>query len=126
MTADIPIRRRLPNRRPSETHVLIVGNVSVTVTIGFDPHDGKVREVFINGGKVGTEIDGILADIAVILSVSLQHDLDAATLSRSVARLPLAPLTPADLAEAAGPRRTAPASVVGAVLDLLRELAADD
>ena len=40
-------------------------------------------------------------------------------------RLPLVPLAPKDLAEAAGPRQTAPASVIGAVLDLLRALEAD-
>ena len=54
------------------------------------------------------------------IKVGTRHRKD-----KSVARVPLAPLTPADLAEAAGPRNTAPASIIGAVLDLLQGFEAD-
>ena len=111
-------RRRLPNRRSSETHALSVGNHSFTATVGFDPADERPREVFLNGAKAGGELALILDDVAVLVSVALQHGIPAAALAKSMARVPLAPVMPADLADAAGPRQTAPASVVGTVLDL--------
>ena len=119
------LRRRLPNRRPSETRALTVGNHTFTATIGFDPADGRPREIFLTGAKDGTDMAAILDDAAVTLSIALQHGVSAAALAKSVARLPAAPLTPADLAVSSGPAHTAPASIIGAALDLLRELAAD-
>ncbi len=104
----LPHRRRLPSRRPGETHALSVGNHTFTATFGFD-QDGQPREVFLDGAKDGTEMATILDDVAVLVSVALQHGIRATALAKSVARLPLVPLTPADLAEAAGPRQTAPA-----------------
>ena len=119
------LRRRLPNRRPSETRTLTVGNLTFAATVGFDPEDGRPREVFLDGAKDGTEMAAILDDASVVISISLQHGISAAALAKSVARVPLAPLTPAGLAEAAGPRNTAPASVIGAALDLLQGFEAD-
>ncbi len=119
------VRRRLPNRRPSEIRALTVGNHTFTATIGFDPATGRPREIFLSGAKDGTEMAAILDDASVVISISLQHGISAAALAKSVARVPLAPLTPAGLAEAAGPRNTAPASVIGTALDLLQGLEAD-
>ena len=121
----VPHRRRLPNRRPSESRTLTVGNHAFAATVGFDPATGRPREVFLDGAKSGGELASILGDAAVIISIALQHGISAATLAKTISREPLAPLTPADLAEAAGPRHTAPASVIGAVLDLLCELEAN-
>ena len=36
MTSAVPHRRRLPNRRPSETRALTVGNHAFAATVGFD------------------------------------------------------------------------------------------
>ena len=38
-------RKRLPNRRRCKTQELVVGNLRVIVTIGFD-RDGRPGEVF--------------------------------------------------------------------------------
>ena len=57
--------------------------------------------------------------------MALQHGVSAVALAKSVARLPSAPLAPSDPASPAGPQHTAPASVIGAALDLLRKLEAD-
>ena len=125
MTAATPHRRRLPNRRPSETRTLTVGNHTFAATVGFDPADGWAREVFLTGAKDGTDMAAILDDASVVISIALQHGIPAAALAKSVARLPSVPLTPADLAVSSGPAHTAPASIIGAALDLLRELEAD-
>ncbi len=84
----LPYRRRLPNRRPGETHALSVGNHTFTATFGFD-QDGQPREVFLDGAKDGTEMATILDDVAVLVSVALQHGIRTTALAKSVARLPL-------------------------------------
>ncbi len=112
-------RHRLPNRRPSLTRTINAGNHRFEVTVGIDPADGQPREVFLDGAKDGGELAVILDDASVLISVALQHGVPASVLTKSMARIPLAPLAPADLAEATGPRQTAPASIVGRVLDLL-------
>ena len=120
MTTTTPHRHRLPNRRSSETQTLCVGNLVFVATIGFNPADGRPREIFLTGAKDGTDMAAILDDASVVISVALQHGVSAAALAKSVARLPSTPLTPSDLAEAAGPRLMVPASVIGAALDLLQ------
>ena len=118
----VPHRRRLPNRRPSETRTLHVGNLTFAASIGFDPVDGRPSEIFLAGAKDGTDMAAILDDASVVISVALQHGISPEALAKSVARVPTAPLMPSDLAAATGPAHTEPASVIGAVLDLLREL----
>ena len=104
------IRLRLPNRRKSVTEDIVVGNVAVTTTIGFDDA-GAPREVFLTAGKSGAELPTLLTDAAVVISVALQHGVKAAALGKSVGRLPIAVDGPG----------VEPASALGAVLDLLSE-----
>ena len=61
----------------------------------------------------------ILDDASVVISVALQHGIEAAGLAKSVARLPALPVTPANLD---GGSSREPASVIGAVLDLIQEM----
>ena len=110
-------RTSLPPRRPSETFELAVGGQTMLVTIGFDPATDRPRELFMSGEKQGNDFDAMLADIAVALSVALQHNVSAAALAKSVGRLPLATAP-----FAVG---TEPASAVGAVLDLLQRVEAE-
>ncbi len=125
MTGCAPHRCRLPSRRPSETRTIDGGNHTFTATVGFDPADGRPREVFLAGAKDGTDMAAILDDASVVISVALQHGVPVAALAKSVARLPFAPLTPSDLADPAGPRHTRPASIIGAALDLLQGFETD-
>ena len=126
MTAPAPCRHRLPSRRPSETRTLEVAGQAFRATIGFDPKDGQPRELFLSGGKSGSMLDALLGDVAVVVSVALQHGVPATALAKSISRVPVSPLAPTDLATAMSPKHTAPASVIGAALDLLRELEARD
>ena len=113
-------RARLPNRRPSETETLEVGGQTFEACVGFDPETDEPRELFLNGGKQGSDFDTMLSDAATVISVALQHGVPAEELVRSIGRLPAAPLTPADL-ESPPPGRV-PASPIGAALDLLCRL----
>ncbi len=119
-----PRRHRLPTRRPSETRTLEVAGQVFEATVGLDPEDGQPRELFLTGGKAGSMLDALLGDVALVVSAALQHGISASALARSIARTPAAPLTLTDLPTATGPKCTAPASVIGAALDLLREVEA--
>lgn len=97
-------RRRLPNRRPSVTAELIHDGRAYAVSLGFDPADAWLGEVFAHGAKVGSNMDGILDDACIALSLLQQHGVDAAILANSMGRL--------------GDGAT-PASIIGAVADLM-------
>ncbi|CUA90646.1 TSCPD domain [Chelatococcus sambhunathii] len=97
-------RQRLPDRRPSLTTELVHECRSYSVTIGFNPATGRIGEVFTHGAKVGSTMDGILDDACIALSLLLQHGVEPAELGSSMGRL--------------GDGK-APASIIGALADLL-------
>ncbi len=113
----VPVRQRLPTRRPSHTETLQADGQAFTATVGFDPEDDSPRELFLTAGKEGSLLNAMLADAAVVISVALQHGIPGEALARSVGRLPAGPVTPADLDNAPG--RKVPASPIGAALDLI-------
>jgi hypothetical protein len=100
-------RTRLPNRRPNNTasfHWPPEGDRRIHATAGFDPATGRVRELFLRGGRrTGSEIDHLLDDVAVLISWPLRHGGAPAEIARGLGRLP------------AG----APASLAGAAVDML-------
>jgi hypothetical protein len=97
------MRRRLPDRRRTLTLALDYDGQTYAVALGYDP-TGRIHEVFVQGAKVGSGIEGLLDDAAVVLSLALQHGADPAALPRSMGRL-----------GGNGER----ASVIGAVSDLI-------
>ena len=100
-----PARERLSSRRPAETHELRYGpnDARHHDTVGFYD-DGRPAEVFGHGAKVGSDADGLHADVGVLLSRLLQHGDTLEAIAAGMARL--------------GDGRT-PASIVGAALDRL-------
>jgi hypothetical protein len=95
-------RVRLPNRRAAETVELEHGGQRFTVTIGFYP-DGRPGEVFTHGARSGSTLDALLADACVVVSCLIQHGAEPRELAASMGRL----------------GNAEPASVIGAVLDLV-------
>lgn len=93
------IRRRLQNRRPAVTHQL----GGCTATVGFDEL-GRPREVFLTGGKAGSDMDAVFGDVAVAVSVALQHGVSAEAMAASVGRAGSPPVA---------------VSIIGVALDLL-------
>ena len=121
----LPDREHLPNRRPSHFETLAVDGQVITACIGFDPATGQPREVFLNGGKEGSQFDAMLADAATIISVALQYGVPLDALAKSVGRIPNAATTPGSLDQLSAGSQ--PTSALGAALDLLiaHELRAD-
>ena len=101
-------RARLPDRRPSETVTLAYAGTAYAVTIGYFL-DGRPGEVFTHGAKVGSMMDGLLDDACIAVSLLLQHGVDPAAFACSMGRLG---------------DGSAPASILGALADLLAEAAA--
>jgi len=112
-----PERSRLPNRRPSHLETLEVNGQVVTACIGFDPETGQPRELFLNGGKDGSQFDAMLADAATAISVALQYGVPVTALAKSVGRAPNAATMPGSIEQLAAGSQ--PASPIGAALDLL-------
>ncbi len=110
-------RTRLPDRRPSHVETLEVGGQVITVSIGLDPATGQPREVFLNGGKEGSQFDAMLADVATPLNVSLQFGTPLHALAKSMGRAPNVSTMPGSIEQLAAGSQ--PASFVGAVIDLL-------
>ena len=100
-------RNRLPDRRPNETVELVFNGTPYAVTVGFFLGTGRIGEVFTHGAKVGSAMDAILADTCVLISLLLQHGVDPPSLAWSMGRH--------------GDDR-APASIVGALADLLADI----
>ena len=101
-------RQRLSNRRPNETTMLVFGGMSFAVTIGFFPANDRAGEVFASGAKSGCDLDYLLDDACVALSLLLQHGVQPVALARSMGR--------------SGDGIT-PASIIGALADRLVEVA---
>lgn len=106
-----PVRAYLPARRPSFTERVEGGGMAALATVGCDPQNGEPLEVFLRpcgGARGGSAFEALCDDVAVIVSVAIQHGVPAAALARSVGRAP----------------DGAAASVAGAAARLLAEHAA--
>jgi len=97
-------RERLLDRRIADTRELEFGSMRFTVTVGLYP-DGRPGEVFARGGKAGSQLDGLIDDACVVVSRLLQHGEAATILVRCLGR--------------DGDR---PASVIGAIADIVAEI----
>ena len=102
-------RERLPDRRQAETVDLWHGDQRYHLTIGEYPN-GRPGEVFIHGSKPGSDTDLLYDDIGVLISRLLQHGDSPAALATGLGRL--------------GDGET-PASIVGAIADVLALKAAE-
>jgi hypothetical protein len=99
-------RTPLAPRRRCETLQIDWRGAPLTVCVGFDDA-GAPREVFVDGPREGSDIQHLLADACVVISLALQHDVPPAALLKSLGTVP---------DWSSGALRDGPASVIGAVL----------
>jgi hypothetical protein len=84
-----PNRRRLPNRRLTETRKLVTPfGQTAYVSVGYDPATPlKPYEVFYSGGlKSGSDLEYHLQDLCVLISLLLQVGQSVTFLTRSISR----------------------------------------
>jgi len=98
-------RTRLPNRRAAELHDLRFKGCSYVIGVSRFPDAGGLAEAFIHSTKASCDLADAARDAAVTLSLALQYGAPADAIRAAVTR------------EADG----SPASIVGAVLDLLED-----
>jgi ribonucleoside-diphosphate reductase alpha chain len=98
----MPTRIRLPDRRECTTFDVRHGAHAFQVTFGLYP-DHTVGEVFISGGKVGSELEAVTRDSAILISLALQHGVRLDVVRHAITR------------NADG----SPSSIIGAVLERL-------
>jgi hypothetical protein len=76
-------RRRLPNRRASETFTFLRGGVTYRATVSFFA-DGHMAEIFIDTAKPGSTVAEHANDAAVLVSLLLQYGVSAAEIKHSI------------------------------------------
>ena len=77
------MREVLPNRRMSVTHTAEHEGMKYSVTVGYN--DNQIpKEVFIRSVKPGSQIDEILDDTSVVVSLALQNGVTIPELRRSI------------------------------------------
>jgi hypothetical protein len=107
-------RERLPDRRPSVTVSLDWSGHVFAITAGHAA-DGRVREVFASGLRGGSDMQRLVDDACVVISVALQFGARPGDLRRSLGSVP----DPADETV------SRPASVLGVILAAIERLDAD-
>lgn len=77
-------RKRLPNRRESETFTLECGGLAYVATVS--RFDGRLGEIFLSSHKAGSAADTAARDSAVVCSLALQFGADVETIRRALCR----------------------------------------
>jgi hypothetical protein len=80
-------RKRLANRRSSETLSFCCGNFHYVATVSFFP-DGSLAEIFLNNSMAGSDSDSAAKDSAVVASIALQYGVPRDTIRRALLRDP--------------------------------------
>jgi hypothetical protein len=78
-------RERLKNRRSHEVFAVEHGTMKFTAGIGRFP-DGRLAELFITTNKLGTGVDVVLRDSAILLSFALQFGAGIQMIRRVLVR----------------------------------------
>ena len=62
----------IPNRRPCITHTAEYDGNKVHVSVGYNPLNGEVCEVFAAGPKIGSSAQALLSDSCIERSRAIQ------------------------------------------------------
>jgi hypothetical protein len=78
-------RRRLPNRRASESFDFKIMGLRFVCTVGFFS-DGTIGEIFLTNHRVNSGAGIMASDQAVLASLALQYGCPLETLSKALMR----------------------------------------
>jgi ribonucleoside-diphosphate reductase alpha chain len=73
-----PVRKRLPQSRPSRTTSFQVGDAEGYITAGEYPDDG-IGEIFLKVAKQGSTLSGVMDAFAIAVSIALQYGVPIET-----------------------------------------------
>lgn len=89
-----PYREPLPHRRMSSTERLVWDQQAWSITVGFDPM-GRAREVFVCAERSSSQLEAVISDGCILLSILLQLGVPSAELWRHLGREGTDPSLPA-------------------------------
>jgi ribonucleoside-diphosphate reductase alpha chain len=75
-----PVRRKLPDERPSITHKFSVGGHEGYLTVGLYPDTQMPGEIFLRMSKEGSTISGLMDGFATAISLALQYGVPLSTM----------------------------------------------
>ena len=78
-------RERLPNRRESESRSFQWNGMAFVATVSRFS-DGRIAEIFLTNGKVGSDTDAAARDSAVVCSLALQFAAPIETIRHALSR----------------------------------------
>ena len=79
-------RERLPNRREGDNFDFIVGSTHFSASVRRS--EGQLREVFIHGPKIDSDVDMTIRDAAILISIALQYGIKVSEMAHSMGRNP--------------------------------------
>ena len=88
--APAPVRRRLPNERPSITHRFTVGGFEGYLTVGLY-EDKTPGEIFLVVAKEGSTLSGLMDAFATSVSLALQYGVPLAALVKKFSHMRFEP-----------------------------------
>lgn len=77
-----PVRRRLPDQRPSITHKFTIAGQEGYITVGLYPESRDPGEIFITMAKQGSTLSGLMDAFATSISLNLQYGVPLEDLVR--------------------------------------------
>jgi hypothetical protein len=78
-------RKRLPNRRPTETRTIQHQSFTFVASIGHFS-DGRPAEIFISARKSRSEIAAAARDASIVVSIAFQHGVSPETIRHAFGR----------------------------------------
>jgi ribonucleoside-diphosphate reductase alpha chain len=75
VTSDEPVRKRLPDTRPSITHKFSIEGHEGYINVGLYPDTQAPGEIFITMAKEGSTISGMMDAFATSISIGLQYGM---------------------------------------------------
>lgn len=100
-------RKRLHNRRHNLTIALKHGSHTFFIGFGFDDNL-RIMEVFGNSAKLTSDMDFLVSDACIVISIALQYGISPAEMLHSAKMMP-------DLADG----KEKPASLIGVILNAI-------
>lgn len=79
-------RKSLPSRRGTNTFTFVHDGVKYHAGVGRFG-DGRIAELFLNGGKAGSAVNTMSRDAAVVVSLALQHEIPLENIRSALAKL---------------------------------------
>jgi hypothetical protein len=79
------VREKLPNRRRCETFEFCNAGHRFTLSAGFYA-DGRIAEIFLSARHLGSPLEAIARDGAILVSLALQHGVPIETIRHALTR----------------------------------------